>query len=132
MAEILSVDTCFLIDLEREQRKRIAGPAHSFLKEHPDAEFRLSAVAFGEFAAGFNRPDHPRLELIRAGYEFMPADEETALSYAKLYRDLRERSCLIGANDLWIAAHALRHDLPLVTRNLAEFERVPGLRVMTY
>ena len=72
------------------------------------------------------------LNTTRMQYEFMPADEETALSYAKLYRDLRERSCLIGANDLWIAAHALRHDLPLVTRNLAEFERVPGLRVMTY
>lgn len=102
MAEILSVDTCFLTNLEREQRKRIAGPAHSFLKEHPDAEFRLSAVAFGEFAAGFDRQDHPRLDLIRAGYEFMPADEQTALSYARLYRDLRERNCLIGANDLWI------------------------------
>lgn len=132
MAETLSVDTCFLIDLEREQRKRIVGPAHSFLKEHADVEFRLSAVAFGEFAAGFERPDHPRLDLVRAGYEFMPTDEETALVYAWIYRNLRERSCLIGANDLWIAAHALQHDLSLVTRNLAEFERVPGLRVLAY
>lgn len=132
MAEILSVDTCFLIDLEREQRKRIAGAAHSFLKEHADAELRLSAVAFGEFAAGFDRPDHPRIDLIRTGYEFMPTDEETALVYASLYRNLRGRNCLIGANDIWIAAHALRHHLPLVTRNLAEFDRVPGLRVMSY
>lgn len=132
MAEILSVDTCFLIDLEREQRKRIAGPAHTFLMEHPDAEFRLSAVAFGEFAAGFNRPDHPRLELIRAGYEFIPTDEATALSYATLYRDLRERNCLIGANDLWIASHAVQYGLPLVTRNVDEFSRVPGLLVMAY
>lgn len=132
MAETLSVDTCFLIDLEREQRKRIAGTAHSFLKEHADAEFRLSAVAFGEFAAGFDRPDHPRLDLIRSGYEFMPTDEQTSLVYASLYRNLRERSFLIGASDLWIAAHALRYALPLVTRNLAEFSRVPGLRVMSY
>lgn len=132
MAEILSVDTCFLIDLEREQRKQIGGGAHSFLKEHPDAEFRLSAVAFGEFSTGFETPDHPRLNLIRAGYEFMPTDEETALFYARIYRDLRERNCLIGANDLWIAAHAMRHNLPLVTRNLGEFSRVQGLRVMTY
>lgn len=132
MEETLSVDTCFLIDLEREQRKRIAGPAHSFLKEHSDAEFRLSAVAFGEFAAGFDRPDHPRLDLIRSGYEFMPTDGDTALVYARLYRDLRGRNCLIGANDLWIAAHALQHGLPLVTRNLNEFARVPELRVMAY
>ena len=132
MAETLGVDTCFLIDLEREQRKRIAGPAHSFLKDHAEAEFRLSAVAFGEFAAGFDRPDHPRLELIRAGYEFMPSDEETALAYAKIYRKLRERNSLIGANDLWIAAHAMQYGLPLVTRNVDEFSRVPDLQVMAY
>ncbi|MGH8499346.1 MAG: PIN domain-containing protein [Methylococcales bacterium] len=33
----------------------------------------------------------------------------------------------IGANDLWIAAHALTEDLVLVTNNLREFDRVPGL-----
>ena len=132
MAEILSVDTCFLIDLEREQRKRISGPARSFLEGHPEAEFRLSLVAFGEFAAGLDRPDHPRLDLVRLGYDIMPTDEETALVYARICRNLRERNCLIGANDLWIAAHALQHRLPLVTRNASEFSRVPDLLVIGY
>jgi tRNA(fMet)-specific endonuclease VapC len=34
----------------------------------------------------------------------------------------------IGANDLWIAAHALAADLTLVTGNVSEFSRVDGLR----
>ena len=35
----------------------------------------------------------------------------------------------IGANDLWIAAHALAADLTLATGNEREFRRVPTLRV---
>jgi predicted nucleic acid-binding protein len=36
---------------------------------------------------------------------------------------------LIGAHDLWLAASALANDCSLVTRNVREFERVPGLSV---
>jgi predicted nucleic acid-binding protein len=39
---------------------------------------------------------------------------------------------LIGANDLWIAATALAFGKPVVTRNLREFQRVPGLTVLDY
>ena len=35
----------------------------------------------------------------------------------------------IGNNDLWIAAHALALSVPLVSNNLREFERVPGLKL---
>lgn len=35
----------------------------------------------------------------------------------------------IGANDLWIACHALAEDAVLVTNNVREFERVEGLRL---
>lgn len=132
MDEILNVDTCFLIDLEREQRRKIDGAAGAFLRNHLATEFRLSAVAFGEFAAGFDRTDHPRLEVIRIGYEIVGTDEATTLVYASLYRHLQESKCLIGANDLWIAASAMRNGASLVTRNVEEFSRVPGLRVVAY
>jgi predicted nucleic acid-binding protein len=36
---------------------------------------------------------------------------------------------IIGENDQWIAAHALATNAVLVTNNLREFERVPGLRL---
>jgi tRNA(fMet)-specific endonuclease VapC len=132
MAEILSVDTCFLIDLEREQRRGIQAGAADFLSRHLDSEFRLSVVAFGEFAAGFEDPGHPRLEMVKAGYELLQVDEETAIFYARIHQVLRARKCLIGANDLWIAASSMRYDLPLITRNAGEFSRVEGLRVIGY
>ena len=36
---------------------------------------------------------------------------------------------VIGSNDLWIAAQAIRNDLVLVTANEREFERVPNLKL---
>lgn len=35
----------------------------------------------------------------------------------------------IGANDLWIACHALAQNATLVTHNLREFEHIKGLRL---
>ncbi|MGK2915564.1 MAG: hypothetical protein ACSLE5_14150 [Porticoccaceae bacterium] len=38
----------------------------------------------------------------------------------------------MGANDLWIACHALAEDATLVTNNTREFTRVAGLRVVNW
>jgi alpha-L-fucosidase 2 len=52
--------------------------------------------------------------------------------YGRAYRYLEANGLLIGGNDLWIAATALAHELPVVTRNAAHFGRVPGLEVLSY
>ena len=49
--------------------------------------------------------------------------------YAVQFTRLRAAGTPIGANDLWIACHALADDSTLVTNNLREFDRVQGLRV---
>jgi tRNA(fMet)-specific endonuclease VapC len=49
--------------------------------------------------------------------------------YAKQFTRLRAAGTPIGANDLWIACHALADDCTLVTNNVSEFERVQGLRM---
>ena len=56
-------------------------------------------------------------------------DEDTALHYAAIRADLKKRGAMIGANDLFIAAHARALGLTLVTNNTAEFERVKGLEI---
>lgn len=42
---------------------------------------------------------------------------------------LKKAGTPIGANDLWIACHALAEDVTLVTNNVREFERIQGLRM---
>jgi tRNA(fMet)-specific endonuclease VapC len=48
--------------------------------------------------------------------------------YAVQFTRLKAAGTPIGANDLWIACHALATDATLVTNNLREFARVDGLR----
>ena len=49
--------------------------------------------------------------------------------YAAQFSGLEGAGTLIGANDLWIACHALAMDATLVTNNLREFARVDRLRL---
>ena len=59
-------------------------------------------------------------------------DTRVAQEYGRLRAHLRAIGQPIDPNDLWIAAHALARDVPLVTHNLAEFRRVPELSVETW
>lgn len=49
--------------------------------------------------------------------------------YARHSTRLRAAGTPIGANDLWIACHALALEATLVSNNLREFERIPGLKL---
>jgi tRNA(fMet)-specific endonuclease VapC len=54
---------------------------------------------------------------------------DAAAHYAEIRADLKKRGAMIGANDLFIAAHARATGLTLVTNNLAEFKRISGLKL---
>lgn len=133
MAGRVALDATFLIDLQRERaRGEAEGPAHRFLARDPEVELHLSATALGEFAEGFADGDDPILRTARELHVLLPVDEETALEYGRITRDLRKAGRLIGTNDLWIAASSVRHGLPLVTANPADFGRIDGLEVLAY
>lgn len=55
--------------------------------------------------------------------------EDFATLYAKTRYHLESRGNKIGDRDLIIACHALSLNATVITRNLREFQRVPGLRV---
>jgi tRNA(fMet)-specific endonuclease VapC len=131
MARTLSVDTSFLIDLERERRSGLGGPAHRFLQREADAELCLSAAALGELAEGYADPGHPALWAIRKSHRVLPLDEHVALAYAALAREHRGRGS-VGSNDLWIAATSLQHRLPLLTADVERFSAVRGLELVAY
>lgn len=56
-------------------------------------------------------------------------DDGAAAHYGSIRAQLRREGRPIGGNDLLIASIALAHDVPLATKNVDEFRRVPGLRV---
>ena len=59
--------------------------------------------------------------------EVLEFPDAAATHYAQIRADLKKRGRMIGANDLFIAAHARSLGLRLVTNNTAEFRRVKGL-----
>jgi tRNA(fMet)-specific endonuclease VapC len=133
MARRLSVDTTFLIDLQRERSAgNDDGAAHRFLKRSPDAELFLSTIALGEFAEGFDRAEHPVVAAVREGHTVVPVDDETALLYARVVRELRRRGELIGTNDLWIGCTSLRMGTAIVTANVEHFRHIDGLGIVQY
>jgi tRNA(fMet)-specific endonuclease VapC len=129
----VAFDTTFLIDFQRERtRGETDGPAHAFLASDPDVELLLPATALGEFAEGFGDVEDPVLRTVRELHVLLPIDEGTALVYGRITRALRATGKLIGTNDLWIAAASIRHEVPLVTANVADFRRVEGIQILPY
>ena len=73
--------------------------------------------------------DHAALGEYLRHVEVLDFPDEAALHYAQIHAALKARGTMIGANDLFIAAHARSLELTLVTNNTGEFGRVQDLNI---
>lgn len=128
---LIAADTTFLIDFSREIGRR-SGPVHDFLREYAADQFATPLIALGEFAAGFADISDPFYMSVKSRFRLLAMDEAVVGTYREIFRFLKPRGLLIGANDLWIAATSMRHGASLVTRNASDFRRIPGLKVLAY
>jgi tRNA(fMet)-specific endonuclease VapC len=134
--EAIALDTTFLIDLqnEKDETRRRGGPkgAAAFLRANPDTMLQLPVVALAEYLEGFDDPEGEEARSLVAPLRLLPVTTDVALHYATVTRALRASGRLIDTNDLWIACTARAAGLPILTRNVAEFRRVPHLQVVAY
>jgi tRNA(fMet)-specific endonuclease VapC len=70
-----------------------------------------------------------RVDLLLSAMEVLPLEAPADRRYAELRHHLTRQGTPIGPNDLLISAHALAAGLTVVTANVREFSRVPGLKV---
>lgn len=93
----------------------------------------MSAITYGELYFGAMNSSFPQtmtnLKTFASGVPVISLDEPVSKRYGELRAYLQQRGELIGANDLWIAAHCLHLGLTLVTNNEREFHRVPSLKI---
>jgi tRNA(fMet)-specific endonuclease VapC len=73
------------------------------------------------------RQDAAALSAFLHYIEVLDFPDEASPHYARIRAELRRNGAMIGANDLFIAAHASSLGLTLVTNNMREFGRVSGL-----
>ncbi len=104
------------------------------LESTPLDSLRLSTVVLGELEFGaeksaYTERNRNRLAELTRRLPLLGLDAETAACYGRIRSHLERLGTPIGVNDLWIAAQAQRHGATVVTDNLREFERVPGLGV---
>ena len=105
-------------------RLRTVGMAAVALSVITVLELRQGAEKSQQRAA-----NHERLDFFLAPMKILTFDEEAALVGARLRANLERQGTPIGDYDSLIAAQALARDLILVTNNVREFERVPGLQI---
>lgn len=126
----LLIDTNILIDLERGQMDT------QLLTESQRAEpIFISVITVSELLYGVERAQDPAILMRRRSFvegviskvSILEIELDIARQHAYLSALLASEGKMIGAHDLWIAATCLKHDLKLITRNMKEFQRVPGL-----
>lgn len=120
------LDTSAVIDLERLDPKTLP------------RELAISAPTLAELAAGPHATDDPderarrqdRLQRAEATFDPLPFDDTAARAYGRVYASVASagrRTRGARAADALIAAVALANELPLYTRNPADFEHLDGL-----
>ena len=92
----------------------------------------VSAITVAELVHGAEKSSYPARNLsvvedFLSRLTILPYSEKAAHQYGSIRAALENVGQPIGVNDLHIAAHARSEGLTLVTNNLREFERVPGL-----
>ena len=123
------LDTNILSALAREPQGRIYQALSARL---PDTAC-TSIVVASEIRFGLQRGASDRvrqqMETLLAAVDILPLEAPADAHYGEIRAHLEKLGQPIGANDLLIAAHARALGLVMVTHNLREFQRVPGLSV---
>ncbi|HEX3528342.1 MAG TPA: type II toxin-antitoxin system VapC family toxin [Thermoanaerobaculia bacterium] len=87
----------------------------------------LAELRYGADKSGRPQQNHARIDLLETQLPGLEFDEAAARAFGRLRVTLERPGKPIGAYDMLIAAQALSRHLILVSDNLQEFDRVPGL-----
>src|SRR5262249_61128661 len=117
-----------------------AGAAIDFSAWEGSQRVYISVVTASELLMGVHRANTEErrqrrsafVEAIITGVGVLDFTVAGARVHAEIYAELAKKGQLIGAHDLIIAATARCHDLSLLTDNVQEFSRVPGLNVIPF
>ena len=110
--------------------------ADSYLPLLSDQELALSFMTIAELFqwAMLRRWGNRRLSQLEqylSNYLVIPVDQPLCREWAQVRSDRQRVGRPVSTQDAWIAATALRYDLPLVTHNIKDFVEISNLRLIT-
>lgn len=121
----LVIDTDVVIDHLRQRTTTLREAVANY-------ECALTAITLYELNAVPQLSERQRelLNQLRELVEVLPFDETASQKAADTWRTLNESGQLIGIPDILIAGICLANELPLLTRNVGHYGRVPGLELI--
>jgi predicted nucleic acid-binding protein len=135
---VIHLDSSLLIDLLRETARERPGPAFDVMESLDDDEVLAVSVHVAcELRVGAELAKRPIRENevvdeLLAGLIVAYPDQRFAPMYGRLLSSIQKSGRSVSSMDLLIATSALVDDAPLITRNIRDFSRIPGLRVIGY
>jgi tRNA(fMet)-specific endonuclease VapC len=125
------LDSDIFSELLRDRNEQVKKRSDAYLSVF--GAFTLSVVTIAEIIEGFQQLQHYEkvdkiIERIkRDKHDILVFDFAAALIAGKIIGDLHRTGQPIGLADSFIAAIAIRDDIPLVTGNTRHFERIVAL-----
>jgi tRNA(fMet)-specific endonuclease VapC len=135
---MVHLDSSFLIDLLRETVKERPGPAWELIESFDESEvLGVSVHVVCELRAGAELArkalrEHEEVDRLLSGLLVAYPDDRFPLVYGRLLAATQRTGRAVASMDLLIGTAALIDDAALVTRNVKDFSRIPGLRVLSY
>jgi|JI8StandDraft_1071087.scaffolds.fasta_scaffold08396_7 tRNA(fMet)-specific endonuclease VapC len=101
-------------------------------------EAYISSITVTELLVGVHRANTEERKVKRSAFvehviskiANLAFGEEEARTYAQLLRSLFEQGTTLGVHDMLIGATAISRGYPILTMNIADFKRIPGLEVI--
>ena len=130
----LMLDTNVFIYSER------SGKSIDFAKWEKYGDVYISSITVSELLVGVHYANSDAkktrrsafVESVLAKMPILSFNTKEARVHAGLFATLAKKGQMIGAHDLIIAATAIVHNCALLTENIKEFERVPGLETISF
>jgi len=128
----LIFDSSILIYLERNLQN-----IEKIISGREEEPYGISVITVSELLHGVHRADSEKRRLEREAFverviELFPAypfDLNAARIYARIWANLARKGIAIGAHDLMIGATSISLGFSVVTSDVRDFERIPGLKI---
>jgi tRNA(fMet)-specific endonuclease VapC len=120
------VDTSILIDFFRKKNKKKT----TLFKIQQNHEIYASTITEFEFLAGVKDENVLSLKHFFSKINLLTFDSNAAKKASSIYQDLKSKNQVIEFRDIFIAATAIAHNLPIATLNKEHFSRIEGLKIL--
>lgn len=126
---MILLDTSILIDMFRTKDK---SQTYFYKLAFIESDFCISIITHYEILIGSNEYQTNYWNHFIRGVGLKIFDIEVSEKAIKIYKELKSQNKLIDLADLFIAATAIAHSLPIATLNKKHFSRIKELQLIEF